>query len=435
MLKSRLILNILIAISILIALFFASFYIYNEVRVRKVVIATNEEGSTSYEFMTAFVEVMKLEEPRLQITILQTKGSGEIMDALRKREADFGTAQIDLVTTQQARTVALLYPQVYHVIVAADSDIRTPADLKGRIIGTSSVSGGSFASLFTLLSYYNLTEDDVTVIPFEDSDLRDVAFINGEVDALFRATALGSASIRELMAKTDARLLTFDQFEAMKIQSPSLFQYEIPRGTYHATTPVIPDRDTMTVGVATALFANSGVDPDVVRLFTQVLFEHRNDIIRKNTLGSFIESPVPYQDVLPSIHPGALSYYDREQPNLLNRYYTEISLLFTVGPILASLIFGFQSRFLANQKTKASEYNLELASLLADMMSASTKKSAMLTEKRLLESLNRVVEDMNEGKISQSDLQTFTLVWEKAMDAVRFRETTLQRSPSKKNPS
>lgn len=428
MLKSRTVLNGLVVVCILIALVFASFYIYNQVRVRKVVIATNEAGSQSYDFVAAFVEVIKNEEPKLEIRIVETSGSAEIMDKLRKREADFGVSQIDLVTTQQARTVALLYPQIYHVIVKADSDIRTPADLKGKIIATPSVSGGSFASLSTLLQYYGLTEGDVTVIPFEDGDERDMAFIRGEVDAIFRATTVGNNSIRDLLAKTEARLLTFDQFEAMKIQSPFLFQYEIPKGTYRATDPAIPGRNTLTVGVPTALFANSNVDPDLVRLFTRILFEHQNDIIRRDTLAAFIASPVDEKDVLPAIHPGALLYYERERPGLLEQYYNEISLLFTVIPILASLLFGLQSRFLARQKTKASEYNLELASLLADMMSTSTKKSAMLTEKKLLESLNRVVEDMNEGRISQTDLQTFTLVWEKAMDAVRFRETSLQKS-------
>ena len=432
MLRSRRFLYLLIGVSLLVAIGFGGYYLYDRFRTRTVVIATNEEGNQSYIMMEALANAVQQRDPRVKVEIVQTGGSTEIMELLKTHQADFGTAQLDAELNDQVRTVALLYPQAFHMIVKADSDIRTPADLKGKKIATSSQSGGGYKSVFELLAYYGVTAEDVEVIPFEDGDLRDAAFVSGEVDAMFRANTIGSSSLRELAQTTDIRFLQLEQFDAMRIQYPYLFQYVIPKGTYHAADPITPAQDTKIVGVPTLLFANARVDDEIVHLFTEVIFDNQNDIVQKTTQGIWIESPVEFQTLVPAIHEGALSHYNSDTPGFFARYYNELSLLFTFGPVLVSIYFALLARFQVKQKSTASAYNLELAKLLAEVMYTKRLRTVQYVERSLFESLNEVVEAMEEGNISAEDLQVYSLVWEKAMDAVRRRYDILKKPVKRK---
>jgi TRAP transporter TAXI family solute receptor len=417
-----------------VAVGFGGYYLYDRFRTRTVVIATNEEGSQSYIIMDALANAVQRRDSRVKIKIIQTGGSTEIMELLKTHQADFGTAQLDAELNDQVQTVALLYPQAFHMIVKTDSDIRTPADLKGKRIATSSQSGGGYKSIFELLAYYGVDAGDVEVIPFEDSELRDAAFINGDVDAMFRANTIGSNSLRELAQATDIRFLQLEQFDAMRIQYPYLFQYVIPKGIYHAADPVIPSQDTKVVGVPTLLFANANADDEIVHLITEVIFDNQNDIVQKTTQGIWIESPLAYQTLVPAIHAGALAHYNSDVPGFFARYYNELSLLFTFGPILVSLYFTLFASFQAKQKSAASNYNLELAKLLADLTYSKNTRTVQYVERSLFESLNEVVQAMEEGKISSEDLQIYSMVWEKAMDAVRRRYDLLKKKPNRKKP-
>jgi TRAP transporter TAXI family solute receptor len=432
MLKSRTFLYLIIGLSAALALIFGGLFLYDTYRVRTVVIATNEEGSQSYIIMDALANSVRRTDKRVTIKIVQTNGSAEIMELLRTGKADFGTAQLDVELNDQIQTVALLYPQVFHTIVKADSDIRTPADLKGKKVATSSNSGGGYQSAFQLLAYYGVSADDVEVIPFEDGDLRDAAFLNGDVDAMFRANTIGSDSLRELAATAPIRFLELEQFDSMRIQFPYLFQYVIPKGTYLAANPVTPVQDTKIVGVPTVLFANKNVDAKIVELFTEVLFDNQNDIVQKTTQGIWIESPMEYQTILPAIHPGAATFYNGDPPDFFERYYNLLSLLLTFGPVLVSIYFAMLARFQERQKSAASHYNLELAKLLADLTYTKKLRTVQYIERSLFESLNEVVEAMEDGKISSTDLQVYSLVWEKAMDAVKRRYDTLKKPVRRK---
>ncbi|MBN8582319.1 MAG: TAXI family TRAP transporter solute-binding subunit [Anaerolineae bacterium] len=432
MLKSRTFLYLVIGLSAVLALVVGGLFLYDTYRIRTVVIATNEEGSQSYIIMDALAKSVRRADDRVSIKIIQTNGSAEIMELLRTGKADFGTAQLDAELNDQIQTVALLYPQVFHMVVKADSDIRTPADLKGKKIATTSQNGGSYQSAFELLGYYGVDDDEVEVIPFEDGDLRDAAFLNGDVDAMFRANTIGSDGFRDLAATTEIRFLELEQFDSMRIQFPYLFQYVIPKGTYLAANPVTPLQDTKIVGVPTVLFANTNVDPAIVELFTEVLFDNQNDIVQKTTQGIWIESPVKYQTILPAIHPGAMTHYNGDPPDFFERYYNLLSLLLTFGPVLASIYFAMLARFQERQKSTASHYNLELAKLLADLTYTKKLRVVQYIERSLFESLNEVVAAMEDGNISSTDLQVYSLVWEKAMDAVKRRYDTLKKPVRRK---
>jgi hypothetical protein len=139
-----------------------------------------------------------------------------------------------------------------------------------------------------------------------------------------------------------------------------------------------------------------------------------------------------YQTLVPAIHEGALSHYNSDTPGFFERYYNELSLLFTFGPVLVSIYFALLAQLQVKQKSTSSAYNLELAKLLAEVMYTKRLRTVQYVERSLFESLNEVVEAMEEGNISAEDLQVYSLVWEKAMDAVRRRYDILKKPVKRK---
>ena len=417
----------LILSGVLLAGIAASLFYYYQSRTRTVVVATNEEGSQSYQFISALKQVTANVEPRLDIQMVQTNGSIEIMSLLQEGKADFGVVQLDAITTPNVNTVAFLYPQVYHLIVHAESDIQSPADLKGRTIATPAVGGGTYNSFLSLLDYYGMDPESVTILPISDSLERDEAFRSGKVDAIFRVTTLGHSSIREFIQSVNARLIPFEQFDAMRLFTPTLFKYTIPVGTYRAAEPAVPRQDMQTVGVPTVLVVRGKLDSALVRTLTRILFENKNDMVALTTLGAFVSVPDASQAVVPGLHPGALAYYNRDQPSFFERYYNQISLLATLVPLIASIYFAVRALLLTRQRDRAYRYNMQMASLLTQLMSSPTAARAKKTELKLLEMLEDVINDMNKGDVEISDLQAFSFVWDKAIEAVRYREAALVR--------
>jgi uncharacterized protein len=424
--------NLLIVVGILLAVIAAAFFYYYQSRTQTIIIATNEEGSQSHQFVSALKTVAASVEPHLNIKIVQTNGSAEIMNLLQESKADFGVVQLDTPPAPNVDTVAFLYPQVYHLMVHTDSDIQSPADLKGRTIATPDMVGGTYSSLLSLLDYYGMDSKSVTILPISDSLEREAAFRSGKVDAIFRVTTLGHPSIREFLQSTDARLIPFNQFEAMRLFSPTLFKYVIPMGTYRAAGPAIPPVDLQTVGVPTELVVREKVSPTIVRTLTRILFENKNDIAAITPIGAFVSEPDAGQSVIPRLHQGALAYYNRDQPSFFEKYYNQISLLATLIPLMASVYFAVRAFLLTRQRDRAYRYNMQMASLLTQLMSSPTASRAKKAELQLLEMLEDVINDMNRGDIEISDLQAFSFVWDKAMEAVRYREASLTR---KKKPA
>lgn len=409
---------------LLAALIAGSFY-YERYRVRTVVIATNDSSSESYEFISALQQVVEQLEPRLKISIVETEGSGEIMQSLKEGQADLGVAQLDTPVAPNVDALAILYPQLYQLIVPADSDIHSPADLEGKRVATSSKGGGTYNSLLNLLDYYGLTER-VAIAPISSGSEREAAFKTGEVDAIFRVTTLAHSGIREFLQTTDARLIPFTQFEAMRLYSPTLSTYTIPLGTYRAANPAIPDHNLKTLGVPTVLFVNDDVDATVVESLTRILFENKNDIAAITPLGSFISMPDAEQSIIPKIHPGARAYYDREKPSFFERNYDKISVLLAVIPFIASVYLALRARLLTRQRDRAYRYNLQMATLLTQMLTAPSDDRVRKTEFQLLQMLEDVIHDMNDGEVDIGDLQAFSFVWDKAMEALRYRNAMLK---------
>ncbi|RCK68468.1 ABC transporter substrate-binding protein [Desertihabitans brevis] len=108
-------------------------------------------------------------EAGLDVTLRHHGGSESLFGALEAGEEDLLVASGDellqaVSAGSSLLTVATVYQQYpVALIVREESDIATPADLRGRTIGTPGPYGGNWFALLAILESAGLTTDDLTV--------------------------------------------------------------------------------------------------------------------------------------------------------------------------------------------------------------------------------------------------------------------------------
>ena len=123
----------------------------------------------------------------LALTYLPGAGGGDAVRNLLSGQADVaftdpGSLFAALDKGERLRAIYDIYPQnVFNVVSLRKSDIRKPADLKGKKIGVYSLASGTRQALQVLLHQAGLTEADVTVVV--TGLLNFAPLLQGQVDA------------------------------------------------------------------------------------------------------------------------------------------------------------------------------------------------------------------------------------------------------------
>ena len=123
----------------------------------------------------------------LALTYLPGAGGGDALRNLLSNQADVaftdpGSLFAALDRGAPLRAIYDIYPQnVFNLVSLKKSEIRKPADLKGKKIGVYSLSSGTRQALQVLLHQAGLTEADVTVVV--TGLLNFAPLLQGQVDA------------------------------------------------------------------------------------------------------------------------------------------------------------------------------------------------------------------------------------------------------------
>jgi TRAP transporter TAXI family solute receptor len=188
-------------------------------------IATNPQGSQIYNAAAAVAKVAA-DKLKLQIRVQPMAGSTTYVPLVNAGEIDFGLANVEEVLTAVAgrgnfagrpnpnlRVLAVLFPLPISVLVAADSPIKTIADLKGARM-PSGYAGQSIAQLLqdTLLASAGLSMADVRSVPVVNVIQATEALAAGRLDAA--VIGPGTAQVQqanvELAARGGVRFLSVD---------------------------------------------------------------------------------------------------------------------------------------------------------------------------------------------------------------------------------
>src|SRR4030088_471685 len=201
------------------------------------------------------------------------------------------------------RTLGAIYPNYIQIVAAADSGIKTLADLKGRSLSVGAPKSGTELNSRAILGAAGLSYKDigkVEYLPFAESvDLMK----NRQLNATLQSAGLGVASLKDLSTSTEINVGAVPREVVDKI-GPPFVSVLIPANTYTGQ-----DKDVPTAAVINYLVTSSAVSDDLAYQMTKLIFESLPELANSHAAGRDIKletaaigSPVP-------LHPGAIRYY------------------------------------------------------------------------------------------------------------------------------
>lgn len=401
----------------------AFFLVREHTRTYRLVLASGSSTGEYYAFSQAFAEVVARNHPTIAIEVLETDGSLQNMDLLKTNAAQLALVQSDTPVQPPVRAVALLFPEMFHLLARTDADINSVADLRGKRVALMPKGSGSYALFWPLVQHYGLSADTMTVLPMS-ADQAHAALAAGEVDALFRVITLGNPAVGDMLQTGTIQLIPIDQAEALQLSLPYLEAQTIPKGTYNGGRPV-PAADLPVVAVNALLVAHEGLPPKVVNALTQTLHQNRNELVALYPRAAMIRLDTSGDLGLP-LHPGAEAFYTQGEPEFLVEYAEPIGLLLSMGVLGISSLWQLRSWLLGKQKNRADTYNLEILALIDAIDKAQSLEELEALRETLFDILKRVVSDLDVDRITSESFESFTFPWEIANSTIRHQEMVLR---------
>ena len=284
--------------------------------------------------------------PDDRFSILPSAGSVENMGLIGARKADFAFVQSDTRPASNARLLATLYTEVVHIAVRADlvPKVQRLEDIRAlAAVSLGAKGSGTRRAAMKLLRHFEVEADPSwTAVPPEALE---ASFRERSLDAAFVLVGPGTEFARGLFSTGEVRLLSLGSgrpggtpADAFAIRYPSFEPVLLPSRLYGK----FPTEAVQTIGVTAALVAGKEVDAEVVRQVTELLFERRNELQRREAAAQAggqpmsAEFPLDFgtaadvqRHVIP-LHAGADAFYRRERPSFLVTYAEVFSLGITL---------------------------------------------------------------------------------------------------------
>ncbi|NNU80325.1 TAXI family TRAP transporter solute-binding subunit [Halovulum dunhuangense] len=282
-------------------------------------VATGGTGGVYYPMGGGLAEIINNHVEGYSATAEVTGASVENMGLIATGDADFAIALAD--TVQQAylgtgrfegqqieatRALSSLYANMVQLVVLADSDIQSIADLAGKRVSVGAPGSGTEVNAQTLLAANGISFDDFDAQRLNFNETAD-ALRDGDIDAGFWSVGAPTSSILNLATTTGIRIIPLSEEEitAAREADPTFAPLPLPAGMYEGV-----DSDTPTVGIPNVLVVSADMSDDLAYAVTKAMFENIADLravhpAANETTVEFtmVATPVP-------LHPGAIRYYE-----------------------------------------------------------------------------------------------------------------------------
>lgn len=258
-----------------------------------------------------------------------TGGSVFNVNALATRELDAALVQNDITyyaykgtglqsfegkANAKLRTMAVLYPEVLHVVARKDSGIRSIADLKGKRVVIGDLGSGTEQTARQVLEAYGLGFDDLgqalRVSPPQGITLMQ----DKRADALFYTTGVGASAITQIAQTVPISLVPVagNQAASLLKKYPFYVRFNIPGGAYKGANATVPG-----VAVQATMVTTTDVSEDTVYKAMKAIF---NDEAAVKALHPSLATNFSYAKAvkgLPTpLHAGAVKFFKEKGLNV-----------------------------------------------------------------------------------------------------------------------
>ncbi|MFJ8044643.1 TAXI family TRAP transporter solute-binding subunit [Kitasatospora sp. NPDC096147] len=275
-------------------------------------LAAGPEGGPYRTFGQRLAEEVHRAHPGLTVEVLSTPasvrnlrligtGGAELGLALADSAADAVAGRAGFARPVAVAALARLYLNHLHLVVPAGSPVLAMSQLAGLRVSLGAEESGT-----SVVAERALAASGVPVEARLLGTAESVAALRaGELDAFFWSGGVPTPAIAELAARTPVRLVPLEAVAALlrRAYGPVYESVSIPAGSYRQPAP------TPTVGTPSYLLAAAGLDDEVVRAVTEVLFRRRDDLLAPDAPGSRLDERYAIGTGSVPLHPGAVAYY------------------------------------------------------------------------------------------------------------------------------
>lgn len=257
-------------------------------------------------------------------TAQSTGGALENVELIRRGEVDSALVQADVVhwshygsgpyltkaPISELRVVANLFRVAVHIVVRADSQIRTIYQLEGKRVSLGPAGSGTRENSRDILGVYGLSEGDIKVQQLEPGPAAD-ALMAGKIDAFIAVGAEPIAAIADLAKQLPLRLLAVagPPGEVLRDTRPFFAETKIADGIYENVLGV------PSLSLAEQWIISADAPFELVKELTRA-FWHENTrrmLVGAHPDGKFDALENATRNITVPLHPGAEAYYDELQ--------------------------------------------------------------------------------------------------------------------------
>jgi hypothetical protein len=227
---------------------------------------------------------------------------GDVIAAAVAREGAFRRP------ARHLRVIAALFPEEAHLVVAAKSNIRTVADLRGKRVYPGPQNSGALVRTRAILAAYRVRVREITSADSAAQLMKD-----GKIDAYFTVAGVPLDSVQDLLVHHVARLVPIDGEGRDRLirMVPQLSTATIAAGAYPGTGAI------ETVATRAYWVTRDGEADPLIYGMTRALFNpaNRDALAASHPSARAIELDSAADNPPAPLHPGAARFY-REKNKL-----------------------------------------------------------------------------------------------------------------------
>jgi uncharacterized protein len=224
-------------------------------------------------------------------------------------DAQKGEGQFEGKQTDKGLYVANFYPNVWQLVVPANSDIKTVKDLKGQPVALPSRGNTSLAAGWEyLLKINGMTLNDLGPKSYGPVSSNAEAVKNRQAMAAGWFTVVPASFVLDLGSAMQLRAIEVSdaEFAALRKLNPGFVRYTIKSGLYKEQG--IADA-VQTFQSPTVLIASSKAPADVIYKVTKAVVEGREEFGNVATIMKGVSAADMAQNFDMTYHPGAEKYF------------------------------------------------------------------------------------------------------------------------------
>jgi len=241
-------------------------------------LGTGNPAGTFYFIGAGFANLINKNVPEVRVIAESTAASEENFHLIIRNKMDLGLVAIHVIDPalekkmdfSGLRLIALGHTSDRHWIVRKESPIKSISDFKGKRVAVGPPGSGTLvSSKMELDATVGITLEEIrpAYLSFSESI---TALRDGTVDVGCISAGYPVASILELSSKIPIRLIPYSEKEmdALMAKHPFYVRVIIPAGTYPGL-----DTDTLTRGIATAIFCRKELSEDLVYKMMKAIYD------------------------------------------------------------------------------------------------------------------------------------------------------------------